>query len=63
MDFDDYFGHERELLIGMQADGLLMETPDYVELTELGRPFVRNVAMVFDAYSRAAQPRQHSSTV
>ena len=63
VDFDDYFGQERERLVGMQADGLVVETPDAVELTELGRPFVRNVAMVFDAYSRAAQPRQHSSTV
>jgi oxygen-independent coproporphyrinogen-3 oxidase len=63
VDFDHYFGQEREQLVGMQADGLVLETPDYVELTELGRPFVRNVAMVFDAYSRAAGPRQHSSTV
>lgn len=62
-DFDAYFGSERQQLAAMQADGLLVETPDAVELTELGRPFVRNIAMVFDAYTKAAKPQTHSSTV
>jgi oxygen-independent coproporphyrinogen-3 oxidase len=64
VEFDQYFVDERERLIDMQLDGLVVETPTAVELTELGRPFVRNVAMVFDAYcGPKAQPKQHSSTV
>ncbi len=33
-----------------EAEGLVVRSPDGVEVTPLGRPFVRNVAMCFDAY-------------
>lgn len=42
-----------------RTDGLLEITPDAIELTDLGRTFVRNVCMVFDRHLRrqAAQAR------
>jgi oxygen-independent coproporphyrinogen III oxidase len=46
--------YQRELdeLRALEADGLLELIGDRVELTALGRVFVRNVAMVFDEYLR-----------
>jgi len=44
-------------------DGLVSLAPDSIELTPLGRMFVRNVAVVFDAHRRRAPaaPRFSSS--
>ncbi|MBZ4416917.1 oxygen-independent coproporphyrinogen III oxidase [Myxococcus sp. RHSTA-1-4] len=53
-----YFAPELERLKPFEDDGLVARTGTQLELTPLGRLFVRNVAMVFDAYlSRAARPR------
>jgi oxygen-independent coproporphyrinogen-3 oxidase len=53
-----YFASELERLRPFEDDGLLVRSGTQLELTALGRLFVRNVAMVFDAYlSRAAKPR------
>ncbi|MFP2930053.1 hypothetical protein ACLESO_33625 [Pyxidicoccus sp. 3LG] len=52
------FAPELERLHMFEDDGLVVRTGTQLELTALGRLFVRNVAMVFDAYlSRAARPR------
>ncbi|WP_224243427.1 oxygen-independent coproporphyrinogen III oxidase [Hyalangium gracile] len=52
------FAPELERLRAFEEDGLLVRQGTQLELTALGRLFVRNVAMVFDAYlARAAQPR------
>lgn len=47
-----------EKLAWMQDEGLLERRGDLLQVTELGRPFVRNVAMAFDSYleARRAQP-------
>ncbi|MGI5862340.1 MAG: oxygen-independent coproporphyrinogen III oxidase [Myxococcales bacterium] len=45
-----YFDRELERLRPFEADGLVKLTGSQVELLPLGRFFVRNVAMVFDAY-------------
>jgi oxygen-independent coproporphyrinogen-3 oxidase len=47
---DGYFARELEALRAHEKDGLLKISGTQVELTTLGRLFVRNVAMVFDAY-------------
>lgn len=47
---DGYFSAERERLRPFEEDGLLRVEGSQVEVTPLGRFFVRNVAMVFDAY-------------
>lgn len=57
------FAPELERLRSFEDDGLVVRTGSQLELTPLGRLFVRNVAMVFDAHlSRAERPR-FSSTV
>ena len=51
--FDERFALERAELAGAIADGLVIETPEALLLTETGKLFVRNVAMAFDARLRA----------
>jgi oxygen-independent coproporphyrinogen-3 oxidase len=48
--FDDYFAPELERLRALEADGLVRQAPETVEVTPLGRIFIRNVGMVFDRY-------------
>ncbi|HEY3448354.1 MAG TPA: oxygen-independent coproporphyrinogen III oxidase [Myxococcales bacterium] len=47
---DGYFAPELEKLASFEKDGLLTRHGSQVELTTLGRLFVRNVAAKFDAY-------------
>ncbi|MCP3057915.1 oxygen-independent coproporphyrinogen III oxidase [Myxococcus sp. K38C18041901] len=52
------FAPELERLGTFEEDGLLVRSGSQLELTALGRLFVRNVAMVFDArLARAERPR------
>ncbi|MCP3098912.1 oxygen-independent coproporphyrinogen III oxidase [Myxococcus sp. K15C18031901] len=52
------FAPELALLRRFEEDGLLERAGTQLELTAMGRLFVRNVAMVFDTYlSRAEKPR------
>jgi oxygen-independent coproporphyrinogen III oxidase len=44
------FGRERDALAAMVTDGIVELTGDRVRVTEQGRPLVRNVAAIFDAY-------------
>lgn len=64
MDENDrvYFQPELERLAPMVDDGLVRLEGDRVMVTELGRLFVRNVAMTFDAYL-PRQTNQFSRTV
>ncbi len=48
--YHDHFATERSALAEFAADGLLVEAADGLVITELGRTFVRNIAMTFDAY-------------
>lgn len=50
VDYTDYFADEHRRLGGFFDDGLLEETSDGLEVTPVGRAFVRNIAMTFDAY-------------
>jgi oxygen-independent coproporphyrinogen-3 oxidase len=55
--FDDYFARERaELAAGPGRDGLVAVCGGGLEVTPLGRPFVRNICMTFDRYRRLKQP-------
>jgi oxygen-independent coproporphyrinogen-3 oxidase len=54
--FADYFAPELTALAAPgapQADGLVEVRPDALDVTPVGRMFVRNVCMVFDRYLRA----------
>jgi oxygen-independent coproporphyrinogen-3 oxidase len=54
IDFEDYFGGELERVRPLIADGLVVREGRLIRLTAAGRLLMRNVAMVFDAYARAA---------
>ncbi len=48
--FWQHFGQESLALEEMQADGLVALDENRISITEQGRPFLRNVCMVFDQY-------------
>ncbi len=49
--FDDYFVPEIARLQSMQDDGLVDGvSSDVITVTEMGRPFIRNICQVFDRY-------------
>jgi oxygen-independent coproporphyrinogen-3 oxidase len=51
--FDDYFADSLKLLKPLQADGLVEADSKEIRVTALGRLFLRNIAMSFDAYLNA----------
>jgi oxygen-independent coproporphyrinogen-3 oxidase len=55
--FDDYFADELPRLDTLQRDGLVELSGDVVQVTSIGRIFIRNVGMVFDTYLRKAKER------
>ncbi|HYO72741.1 MAG TPA: oxygen-independent coproporphyrinogen III oxidase, partial [Archangium sp.] len=57
------FALELERLRPLEDDGLVRREGSQLEVTPLGRLFVRNVAMVFDAYLRRAERPRFSRTV
>jgi oxygen-independent coproporphyrinogen-3 oxidase len=57
------FAVELERLRAFEEDGLVVRTGTQLELTPLGRLFVRNVAMVFDAYLWRRGQLRFSQTV
>ena len=48
--FAEHFAVEIAALDEMEADGLVLKTPTGLMVTEVGRLFIRNIAMRFDAY-------------
>jgi oxygen-independent coproporphyrinogen III oxidase len=60
IDFDAYFGEGLADLPPLAADGLVRLEPTRIVVTDLGRMFLRNIAMCFDGYLKQAsqdQPR------
>lgn len=65
VDFEVHFGCRPELE-EMAADGLLVLAGDRIRVTETGRLFLRNIAMLFDAYVRqplSSEAPRYSKTV
>ncbi len=57
--FDEYFAPDLARLAELERDQLVRLKPDAIEVTTLGRIFMRNVAMAFDArLNRQEQARQ-----
>ena len=56
VDFDEYFSKEREVLDEIEESGLILNDFAKIEVTDLGRIFIRNVCMVFDKYLNAKSP-------
>ena len=53
--FQDYFAQETGDLEKLCEDGLLDRSVDSLEITSLGQVFIRNIAMVFDAYLNTSE--------
>jgi oxygen-independent coproporphyrinogen-3 oxidase len=53
--FDEYFAPEMERLEEFRNDGLVRLSAEEIQITPLGRVFIRNVAMLFDRYLREQQ--------
>jgi oxygen-independent coproporphyrinogen-3 oxidase len=56
IDFDAYFEDALDKLRDAEQDDLVRLLPDRVEVTPLGRLFLRNLAMPFDAYLQRRAP-------
>jgi oxygen-independent coproporphyrinogen-3 oxidase len=63
LDFAQHFGAEIESLDDMEADGLLVKTPQGILVTDLGRLLIRNIAMRFDAYAHSRKENRFSRTI
>ena len=48
--FEEYFAEEHKQLAAFFEDNLMSSTPQGLHITPIGRTFVRNIAMTFDAY-------------
>ncbi len=63
LDFKAHFARELDSLDDMEADGLLVKTPQGVAATDLGRLLIRNIAMRFDAYAATRKENRFSRTI
>jgi oxygen-independent coproporphyrinogen-3 oxidase len=63
VDAPTYFASELERLGEFYDEGILVRDAQGLRVTELGRLFIRNVAMVFDIYLKMPQKATYSRTV
>lgn len=63
IDFSSHFADQLQQLHPMVDDGLLSITPDRIEITPRGWLFLRNIAMVFDAYLKPSDPSRFSRAI
>jgi len=63
VDFKRHFAHEIEALLPLEEDGFLKITARELAVSELGRFFIRNICMVFDAYLGKNPAARYSRTI
>lgn len=63
IDFTQYFQRELAALGELEADGLVRRGDAGIEVTDIGRLFLRNIAMCFDNTLPPVGMRRHSRTV
>ncbi len=64
IEFDEFFDFEKEHLEKCVREGLCEDDGQVIKVTELGKLFVRNIAMGFDAYLRdKGQHRRFSKVI
>lgn len=63
LDFAEYFSRELSSLDDLEADGLVVQTPAHLIVTDLGRLLIRNIAMRFDAYAPVRQQSRFSKVI
>jgi oxygen-independent coproporphyrinogen-3 oxidase len=62
VDFPTRYAEELASLADLEADGIVVCTPDAVQVTPLGTPLLRAVALRFDPHVTAGAG-QHSRTL
>lgn len=50
LSFDQVFASENSRLMPLLQEGLVSSTQDYINVTEIGRIFIRTIASIFDQY-------------
>jgi oxygen-independent coproporphyrinogen-3 oxidase len=63
IDFRNYFARELDSLADLEADGLIEKTSSGLVVTDVGRLFIRNIAMRFDAYAATRKENRFSKTI
>ena len=63
LNFTNHFAQELDSLADLEADGLLVRSHSGLQVTDLGRLFIRNIAMRFDAYLPQESERRFSRTI
>ncbi len=63
IDFERYFAGEQEHLQALEKDGLVQVDAEQIQVTPVGRLLIRNIATVFDAYSRKNNVRMLSRSI
>ncbi|SPE59158.1 Oxygen-independent coproporphyrinogen-III oxidase [Verrucomicrobia bacterium] len=63
VDFKQHFAKELESLDDLEADGLLVKTPEALVINDLGRLLIRIIAMRFDAYAATRKENRFSKTI
>ena len=63
IDFQQFFAPEIESLEDMEVDGLLVRSAEGLQITDLGRLVIRNIAMRFDACHKAGREQRFSKTI
>jgi oxygen-independent coproporphyrinogen-3 oxidase len=63
LDFKEHFTQELDSLEDLEADGLLVKTPEGLLVTDWGRLLIRNIAMRFDAYAMTRKENRFSKTI
>ena len=67
--FDTYFAAELLALESLIAENFIINASDHLQVTGLGKTFVRNICMIFDSYLKSSkpsggqQPRVFSKTI
>ncbi|CAA0087904.1 Oxygen-independent coproporphyrinogen III oxidase [Halioglobus japonicus] len=62
IDFYGRFQREIEQMRQMETDGLLQLGAEEIQISERGRPFLRNICMLFDAYLEPPKPSAPTKT-
>jgi len=63
IDFNAHFANELQSLQAMVDDGLVVITPDRLQVTAKGRLLVRNICMAFDQYTRVSDNSRFSKAI
>ena len=63
INFTEHFAKELATLGDLEADGLLRRHASWLEVTDVGRLFIRNIAMRFDNQLAPPGERRHSRTI